>query len=590
MATAGIALLGLPASSRAAARAHESSGQPAVAVFPIPGARVAAPSTQITFRGVPASQLGTINVTGSRSGPHPGVVRADSDGGGGSFIPDKPFTPGETVTVRTSLNILATASPGIFHFTVAVPAGPIQPRASKPVKRVHGDVWLHSSLPGLEPAAIRVTRSSSRTAPGDLFVSSQHGPVQNGPELLDSRGDMIWFHAVPKGDSCTDVRAQTYENRPVVTWWQGFVGPGLGVGQDEIYSDSYQPVATVRAGNGLSADLHEFLIERNTAVITAYYPVYWNTSSVKGGHRSQIVLDSVVQGIDIPTGLVTFQWDSLDHVPLSDSYGHPPASAGTPWDYFHVNSVQQVGDGNLIISSRHTWSIYKVSRQTGRVLWTLGGKHSNFRLGPGARFAWQHDVRLRPGHQVTIFDNGAGLAKTERQSRGLTLRLGFSHGDPVSATLVGQDVHSPPLLAYYEGNVQRLANGDEFIGWGQQPELSEFNARGQDLFDARFVGNTDSYRAYRFPWQGQPVTRPSAVTLVKGGRRIVWVSWNGTTLTTRWRILGGPTPTHLDETVTTAAKRTFETGVRLPHAYHYVEAQALNGRGQVIGTSPATRG
>ncbi|MGH2891573.1 MAG: hypothetical protein ACRDNJ_18310, partial [Solirubrobacteraceae bacterium] len=201
--TAGIALLGLPASSQAAARAHKSSGQPAVAVFPIPGARVAAPSTQISFRGLPASRLGTVSVTGSRSGTHPGVVRADSDGGGGSFIPDKPFTPGETVTVRTSLNILNTARPGIFHFTVAVPAGPIRPRPNKPVKRVHGDVWLHSSLPGLAPAAIRITRSSSRTAPGDLFVSSQHGPVQNGPELLDSHGDMIWFHAVPKGDSCT---------------------------------------------------------------------------------------------------------------------------------------------------------------------------------------------------------------------------------------------------------------------------------------------------------------------------------------------------------------------------------------------------
>ena len=53
------------------------------------------------------------------------------------------------------------------------------------------------------------------------------------------------------------------------------------------------------------------------------------------------MLDSVVQEIDIKTGLVLYQWDSLDHVPLADSYEAMPATAGGPFDYFHINSVQQ---------------------------------------------------------------------------------------------------------------------------------------------------------------------------------------------------------------------------------------------------------
>ena len=168
-----------------------------------------------------------------------------------------------------------------------------------------------------------------------------------------------------------------------------------GQGVDQIYDSSYRPVATIRAGNGLSADLHEFqLTPQNTALITAYYPVIWNASSVKGSKR-QIVLDSVAQEIDIPTGLVLFQWDSLDHVPLTDSFAGRPRRPRTPYDTFHINSIQQDSDGNIVISARNTWTIYKVSHQTGAIIWKLGGKHSSFKMGRNATFAFQHDARMR---------------------------------------------------------------------------------------------------------------------------------------------------------------------------------------------------
>ena len=99
---------------------------PAVAVFPSPSTTSAQPGTQITFRGIPANQIGHVSVVGSSSGAHSGTIEADSDGQGGSFVPSQPFTPGETVTVTTGLNVIGGTN-GAFHFGVAVPFGTINP-------------------------------------------------------------------------------------------------------------------------------------------------------------------------------------------------------------------------------------------------------------------------------------------------------------------------------------------------------------------------------------------------------------------------------------------------------------------------------
>src|SRR6266542_1348901 len=122
-----------------------------------------------------------------------------------------------------------------------------------------------------------------------------------------------------------------------------------------------------------------------------YHAVPYDLSSV-GGPVDGKVFDGIVQEIDVATGRVLFEWHSLDHVPLTDSYQPLPSSPGAPWDYFHINSINLDSDQNLLISARHTWAIYKIDRRTGDVIWRLGGKESDFALGPGAAFAWQHDV------------------------------------------------------------------------------------------------------------------------------------------------------------------------------------------------------
>jgi len=574
--------LGLPSCLAAliAAVAVGGCGSDApVSVFPIAGSRVVSPDAQIAFRGRPAADLGSVSVTGSISGPHYGDVRSDSDGDGGSFLPYKPFTAGERVTVRTGLNIVG-AKKGTFGFTVAQPAGGFPNLPPPAAPRVDGDVRQFHSRPDLQPGATAVNASSG-AAHGDIFLGPQNGPIQKGPMILGPDGRLIWFYPLPSPDVPSDVRAQQYEGKPVLTFWEGYLSAGIGVGRDVIADSSYRRIAIVTAANGLITDLHEFkLTPRGTALITSYFPVWWDGSSV-GGPSRLAVQDSVVQEIDIKTGLLLYQWDSLDHVPLSDAYVPiPPASSHAAHDYFHINSVDLDYDGDLIISARNTWTVYKIDRDTGRIIWELGGKHSSFKMGSGAQFAFQHDARVRAPDDlvITLFDDGAGPPIVHRQSAGVKLLLDLKR---MTASALSRTSHSPPLQSNFQGNYQQLRSGDDFFGWGQQSYFTEVSG-GKVVLDGHFIGTNSNYRVYRLPWTGKPVDRP-AIVATAGNQDTVYVSWNGATQVASWRVLGGNSSRSLAPVASTP-NRAFETAIPVaPRSY--LAVQGLDSDGHVLGTS-----
>jgi hypothetical protein len=272
-------------------------------------------------------------------------------------------------------------------------------------------------------------------------------------------------------------------------------------------------------------------------------------------------------------------------VPVSDTYQVlPQAGTRNPFDYFHANSVEPDRDGTLVISARNTFAAYKLDRRTGGVVWTLGGKHSTFKLGPGASFAFQHDVRVRANNDmfVTIFDDGAGPPNVHSQSRGLKLILDVKHR---TARRVAEHQHA--LLAAFEGNFQQLPNRNDFLGWGQQPYFSEYDPGGRLLFDAHFVGSNATYRAFRLPWNGTP-TDPPAVAYSGGKTPTVYASWNGATNVASWRVVAGATPVSL-QGVATAPKRGFETSIRIRAGQAYVAVQALDGAGHALSTSSTVK-
>jgi Arylsulfotransferase (ASST) len=557
-------------------------------VLPFPGTPDASPNSQISFPALTPSELTSITVRGSRSGLHSGGLSALPAGGGTAFTPTRTFTAGEQISVHATLSSpaagTASGAPGAtelsYTFTVATPpkstsATAASGTAAKPPRTQS----FHSS--SLRPPVVTVTTPDADRSSGDVFVDVSSGS-QNGPMILDGQGRLVWFDPVPSGTSVEDVNEQSYQGKHVLTWWQGQVVSGYGRGEDVILNSSYQTVATVHAAEGYQADLHEFqLTPRGTALITVYQPAQANLTSV-GGPRNGAVLDSIVQEVDIKTGRVLWEWHALGHVPLSASRTGK-AITGSQYDFFHINSIQQLSNGNLLVSARNTWTLYEISRSTGKVIWTLGGKHSSFKMGPGTQFEWQHDARLQPNGAVTLFDD-ADSPKEASQSRAIELTLNTK---TMSASLEHSYTHTPPLLAGSQGDYQTLPNGNVFVGWGAEPDFSEYTPSGKQIFSATFATPVTSYRAFRYPWTAQPATPPAiAVGTTPTNALTVYASWNGATDVARWQLVAGANPDKLTVAGTSTARTGFETAIQTTTSERYLAVRALDPSGRALATSP----
>jgi hypothetical protein len=356
---------------------------------------------------------------------------------------------------------------------------------------------------GTQAPPVTVLTKGADNGNGDIFLAPQGGgQYGSGPEIVSITGTVLWFHPLPAGTFATDFRTQTYLGKPVLTWFQG---NGTS-GEDVIYNDRYQQIATVKPANGYMPDFHEFLITPwNTALILADTIGTANLTSL-GLSAHQPVIDGVVQEIDIKTGKLLFQWDSADHVPYGDSHAPMPQRAELPWDWFHINAVHLDTDGNLLISSRFTWTIYKVNLRTGAMMWQLGGKHSTFTIkaAPGQKldnageiFAFQHDPEGLGGNVYTVFDDESDGQAEFSYSRAVTIGLNLAAH---TATLI-KSVNQPEgLTAAATGNAQTTRNGDLFVSWGGLSYFSEFSPTGKLLFNAKLPDGVSTYRAYRLPW------------------------------------------------------------------------------------------
>ena len=247
-------------------------------------------------------------------------------------MPSVPFTQGETVTVSADVIGASGATPLSWSFTVAdvdtvsrsLETPPAPPPPPKP-----GEAQSFLSRPDLAPPTVAVTTHSSQASTEDIFIAPYAGTGQYGPMILDPSGRLLWFKRLPPGARAADLRVQEDEGKPVLTWWQDPINWGGKSGAGVVIANSsYTELTVVRAGNGYQPDLHSFTITpQNTAFTTVYDAVRCNLSA-EGGPANGAVADTVVQEIDLGTGLVRYEWHSLDHVPLSASY--MPAVPGSP--------------------------------------------------------------------------------------------------------------------------------------------------------------------------------------------------------------------------------------------------------------------
>jgi hypothetical protein len=442
------------------------------------------------------------------------------------------------------------------------------------------DVGHFVTRPDLRPPKLTILHHGN-TAPGHLFLAPSSGPGQRGVLIADSAGEPVWFHPTTP-HTAMNFRTGVYHGKPVLTWWEGKATSGLGTGTHVILDDNYRVIARVPAGHGRQSDLHEFLITpENTGLLSSYEVRAADLSSV-GGPPNGKVIGGMVQEIALPSGRVLFEWKSLDHVDVAETHAQ---YMGHPLDYFHINSIDLMPDGGLLVSARNTWAVYKISRRTGEVRWRLGGKRSDFRMGKGTVFAWQHDARHQGHNRITIFDDGA-QPQVEPQSRGLVIEL---DSKTQSARLVRKYVHRPNrIVSRFMGNMQALDNGNVMIGWGSEPYFTEFGPNGEIELDVRLPKGGQNYRAFRLPWHGRPSLPPSAAYRYAHGKGTVYVSWNGATEVASWRLDSGPRPGSL-RAGSAVRRRGFETALRTTPGDKYAHAVALDAGGHVLGRSKTLR-
>jgi EmrB/QacA subfamily drug resistance transporter len=456
------------------------------------------------------------------------------------------------------------------------------------------------TAPSLHPPVIkRVQPSGSESlAPGYIFAANFYDlnkpPIvgQSGPMVLGRDLQPVWFQPVPEDVVASNLTLQSYQGKPVLGWWQGRVtknGP-TETGEDVVVDQHYHVVARLHATDGWVLTLHEFLIDsEGHAWVSANKNIAKDLSSYGGAYNGALV-DSAVQEYDLATGKLMRSWDALKHISLHESVASVPTN-GFPWDAYHINSIELSSPGKFLVSMRNTWAAYLVDAASGRIEWTLGGRKSSFKFGPGAGFEWQHDVRMQPEGKVSLFDDhccqltgGGTSVKATGPSRGLVIRLN-QHAK--TASLVSQYGSSEGFESEYMGDTQPLADGGTFVGWGSERYLSEYDSSGKLRYEGIMPEPDRSYRAQLEPWEGMPDTKPAAAARRDGSATKVYASWNGATMLASWRVLGASSPGGSMRVLATAPRSGFETSISVPAGYASFEVVALDAKGHRLSTSSA---
>ncbi|KAJ3497582.1 hypothetical protein NLG97_g1793 [Lecanicillium saksenae] len=467
--------------------------------------------------------------------------------------------------------------------------------------------FTYKSRPDLAPPKLNITIPCSGSSCGDGYIftspftgespapkSLQEKPIQPGNYILASTGDLVWSGFGYYSGWNANFQRGTYKGKDVLFAFEGLHdGPHAhGLGHHTILDDHYETVRELRAGRHYISDKHEFIIndDGKSALIQIWQPVPRNLSAYGGSDDHVWIVDAIFQDLDIETGKVLFEWHSLDHIspkdavlPLLEGQAGNGLNSSVAWDYFHINSIEKGSDGHYLLSGRHVSTVYKINGTDGSIIWQLGGNHTDFALGKDVEFGYQHHARYMPGTNesftyLSLFDNsfygseatgnGSNIT-TYPYSRGKYLAIDH---EAKKANLV-QAFHPPnnAILTTSQGSLQTLANGNVFINWGSEGQITEYLPNGTIIFHAHLdsgelTQHVQSYRGFRYHWTGYSPETPALVARKNGNIVQLYVSWNGDTRTKYWRFawnIGNKNSNEPREILHTVPKSGFETSLNV---------------------------
>ena len=202
------------------------------------------------------------------------------------------------------------------------------------------------------------------------------------------------FGQCPSNYVASDLERQSYNGKPVLTWWQGNVtGTGeINSGEDVVVNQHYQTVAKLRGKNGWILTLHAMQIRGHDAWVTANKNVPYNLSDY-GGVNNGVLVESAIQEYDLRTGKLLYTWNASDHIPLSESKTQPPTN-GFGYDAYHVNAVQVRDNGTMLVSMRNTSALYLIDITAERSCGRWGARTRASSCPSRRQFEWQHDAQM----------------------------------------------------------------------------------------------------------------------------------------------------------------------------------------------------
>lgn len=380
-----------------------------------------------------------------------------------------------------------------------------------------------------------ITISTPNTADGYIFTApfSQGNEIPPAITILDNSGEPIYIKAIPLDKSAGDFKKQTVDGIDYLTYHSGIQPGGYTFGTSYVMNDSYQVIDTWTIDIGEGSDIHDFLLlDNGHAILMAYVPIPFDLSPY-GGPVNGSLIDIVLQEQDANKNIV-FEWHASQHMPIEDS--EAPLNSPDPIDYLHTNAIEVDNDGNWLLSHRHFSEVTKIDRQTGDIIWRMGGKGNEFTFTNDIGFRNQHDIRRLENGNISLFDNGN--QHNPAHSRAVEYVINELSK---TVTRVWQYPEDTSIYASAMGNFQRLPNGNSFIGWGTIPQITEVQSDGSVAFE--MIISTLNYRAFRFPWTAAPADPPRAVLQYDADPTAVtiYTSWNGATDITGYDIYAGPT-------------------------------------------------
>ncbi len=451
------------------------------------------------------------------------------------LTPDRPLRHGETVRVRA-----VSATGGSISWSFATrPVDPVRPRPDMVRPDPGASVAPETPLPAPTgaPGANSVAlpsdfpditfNPSGSQSPGNFFFTpfnlSGGGNTSTYLVMADSDGEVLFYRhghmpfynfELQSDGRISFVTTNMYSDS--ICW----------IELDETYTkvDSFAVI-------GYPTDNHDFTVADNgNYLLIGRDERYVDMSQVvPGGNPDALVVGLLIQEQD-QNHMPVFQWSSFDHFEITDACDYVDLT-GAYVDYVHCNSLDEDADGGLIVSCLAMTECTKIDRTTGELVWRFGGYLSDnpdFDIvgDPLGGFSSQHDFRHVSGSLYSVFDNGTH--HTPKISRACIYDL--DTGD-MTAELVWS-WQSTGLYGSHMGSTQVLPGGGVVVGWGDvtgfvaRPDISEISPSGQVLFSGRMnLLAMESYRAYKFDWEGQAVV-PYLVALVPAGQSHVELTYN----------------------------------------------------------------